>query len=147
MRIVYIDDSGDGTKNVSCFAALVIDAARWYECAARLREMRQRMKDRFGIGLQKELYAKHFLAGRKPIAPNPIDIPTRVKIARRTLTIIAGLPSMQVANRGPSSAQWAAWRAYRGFGRLLYGLTGLPAPNPSSGFCRTIPKPPVTHFP
>lgn len=58
--------------------------------------MRQGMKERFGIGLQKELHAKHFLAGRKPIAPQPIDIPTRVNIARDILKGIAAMPSMQV---------------------------------------------------
>lgn len=96
MRIVYIDDSGDDTKDIVCFAALIIDAAQWYACTERLEDMRQRMKTRFGIGVNVELHATDFLAGRKPIARHPIDIPTRVKIAGGILTIISRLPSLQI---------------------------------------------------
>lgn len=96
MRLVYIDDSGDHTQNIACFAALIIDASQWYQCKARFDEMRQRMKDRFGIGTTVELHATDFLAGRKPIARRPIDIPTRVKIAGGILTFISRMPSIQL---------------------------------------------------
>jgi hypothetical protein len=96
MRIVYIDDSGDNTRNVACFAALIIDAAQWYACAAGLQDMRQRMNAKFGIDPQMELHATAFLGGRQPLAAKPIDRPTRVKIAGGIMTIISRLPSVQI---------------------------------------------------
>lgn len=60
--------------------------------------MRQRMKAKFGIWPSLELHATDFLGGRSPIAPKPIDVPTRVKIAGGVLTYISRLPSLQIIN-------------------------------------------------
>ncbi len=92
MKLVYIDDSGDDQRDISCFSALVIDATQWYACSQLFERMRQKMKDEFGIYTSRELHATDFLAGKGRIASQPIDRSTRVKIFARTLRFFTKMP-------------------------------------------------------
>jgi len=114
VRLVYIDDSGDHTRDIACFAAVMIDASQWAVCQQRFDKMRIAMKSKFGIFRGIELHATEFLGGRKAIAPKKIDIPTRVQIARGVLKWISLMPSVQVFGASMKCAE-----KDRAFERLL----------------------------
>ncbi|MYB49147.1 MAG: DUF3800 domain-containing protein [Dehalococcoidia bacterium] len=66
MRIYYIDESEGRRYYVR--TALGVDAERWNELHARVREWRRELQDRYAVPADRELHACDLLAGRGKLA-------------------------------------------------------------------------------
>ncbi len=66
MRIYYIDESEGPTCYVR--TALGVDAERWNELHARVRDWRHGLQDRYAVPADRELHACDLLAGRGKLA-------------------------------------------------------------------------------
>lgn len=88
MWFAYIDESKDN-NSFFIYTALVIDGEKWTAAFQKTKAFRNRLKSDYGIGLNVELHAWKFAAGKQAISDRPILKPERAEIFREVMKFIA----------------------------------------------------------
>jgi len=93
VRIYYIDESHG---NLSVVSALGVPARTWNDAFARIKDIRQTLRQNDGIRLAKEFHATDFLAGRGNLGNRIVPKGRRAIIFRELLRLLGNMHDLQV---------------------------------------------------
>jgi hypothetical protein len=112
VRFFYVDESYD--KEKFCLSAISIRHDDWKDCFDRVKTLRKRMRQTYGLYLTKEIHAHDLLAGKGRLSAGIITKHQRSRIFYEMLECVAAMPNVFLMNvcldrERYKDAQLVAW--------------------------------------
>ena len=119
MFLFYIDGSQDG--HFYTFSAIGVRDTQWKDFYVAISELREHLRDKYGIYIRKELHATKFLSGRGRPSNKHLSKEKRAEIFRECLAFIASLNQLGVIvfNAAKDVQSWAFERLLNRINRTM----------------------------
>jgi hypothetical protein len=102
MYLLYVDESGDpgptGREEFLILSGLVVHESHWAECFRMVKELRNALRDEFGILRNQELHASNNIAGRGAVWGKRRSVEERVRLFQLVLETAAQMPGSRCIN-------------------------------------------------
>lgn len=101
MYLLYADESGDvgrlpGSSRYFALSGFVVHELRWHSTLDAIVQLRQNLRQRYGLKLREEIHAGHFLTKPGDVARIPKSL--RLRLLRDVLDFEAGLPDVSLVS-------------------------------------------------